>query len=73
MVVRVMDLIDLNPIAPELRIGDYERGVYYSVTICCGCPVAGRSSTPAWCGVRARFSQIDGTNTVSAVMFDTVA
>ena len=73
MVVRVMDLIDLNPIAPEVRIGDYERGVYYSVTICCSCPVAGRSSTPAWCGVRARFSQIDGTNTVSAVMFDTVA
>jgi len=71
MVLRVMDLIDLNPIAPDVRVDDYNQGVWYSVTICCGCPRAGFSDSP-WCGVRARMMQIDGTNTISAVVFDTV-
>ena len=67
MVVRVMDLRTLNPIAPDLRIEDFGAGVYYNVTICCGCA----PGDGAWCGVRARLMQIDGTNSISAVFFDT--
>ena len=69
MVVRVMDLRTLNPIAPDLRIDDFGAGVYYNVTICCGCA----PGDGAWCGVRARLMQIDGTNSISAVFFDTPA
>ena len=73
MVLRVMDLVDLNPIAPDVRVSNYEAGVWYSVTICCDCPRAAGAPVPPWCGVRVRFMQIDGTNSVSAVVFDSVA
>lgn len=67
MVLRVMDLNTLNPIIPDMRIDHFEGGVYFWVTIRCG----GGSTTIATCGARVRAMQIDGTNTVSAVFFDT--
>ena len=65
MVLRVMDLNTLNPVAPDVRIDSFDGGVYYWVTIRCG------ASDAAACGVRVRAMQVDGTNTVSAVFFDT--
>ena len=72
MVLRVMDLVDLNPVAPDVRVDDFEGGAWYSVTVCCGCPRAAFAPSP-WCGVRVRLMQIDGTNTISAVAFDSEA
>lgn len=66
MVLRIMDINNFNPVAPDVRIDAFDAGQYYSVTFCCGC-----SNASKWCGVRVRFMQIDGTNTVSGVFFDT--
>jgi hypothetical protein len=72
MVARVMDLRTLNPITPSIRFDNFGDGTWFSVTICCGaCAAGGASSNVAsWCGVRLRLMQVDGTNTVSAVVFD---
>jgi hypothetical protein len=48
-----------------VRIDNFDGGVYYFVTIRCG-----GGGGPAACGVRVRAMQIDGTNTLSAVFFD---
>jgi len=70
MVLRIMDLNTRNPIAPDVRFDAFDTGAWYSVTICCGCS---GNSTFSFCGVRARFMQVDGTNTISAVVFDTAS
>jgi hypothetical protein len=70
MVLRLMDLNTRNPIAPDTRFDNFDSGTWFSVTICCGCD---GNATFSYCGVRARFMQIDGTNTISAVLFDTAA
>ena len=70
MILRIMDLNTRNPIAPDVRFDAFDTGAWFSVTICCGC---NGNATFSFCGVRARFMQIDGTNTISAVVFDTSA
>jgi hypothetical protein len=63
--LRVMDLRTLNPVAPDVLIESYDGGAWFSATICCGCDAT------TWCGLRVRIMQIDGTNSLSAVAFDT--